>query len=330
MPDTTNSLFNVSAEDAGARVDVFLAGKLPGYSRSSIQKLIDLKNVAVNGKPVKKRDMVHAADRVEICGLESPENRARVISENIKLEILWEDEYLIVVNKPAGLVVHPGHGNFTGTLVNALMFHRPGELAAGFEENRPGIVHRLDKETSGVLLVAKTDGAHAALAKLFSERTIDKQYIGICVGRIPLDHGTIEAPLGPSRREPKKRAVSSTGKTALTEYWLLKHQQGISAIRFKLHTGRTHQIRVHTMHAGFPILHDNLYGGGESAMMKMGPLDRPFAWKVFKCFARQALHAQKIGFVHPFTKKKIAVTAPLPGDFLAAVEKMGVTERTFD
>ena len=244
---------------------------------------------------------------------------SRLAPQNIPLDILYEDEYLLAVNKPAGMVVHPGNGNREGTLVHALLYHVKS-LSAGSGPDRPGIVHRLDKDTSGVVLVAKTDETHRQLARLFSTREIKKEYAGFCVGRRPAAHGSMGAPLGRSRRDPVKRAVRQDGKEALTEYWLLAHHCGISVMKFAPHTGRTHQIRVHCSAAGFPVIADALYGGGKEALNRIPVLERPFAIGVYKCFERHALHARSITFVHPQTHREQTISAPLPEDFNRALE----------
>jgi len=221
------------------------------------------------------------------------------------------------------MVVHPGSGNRDGTVVNALLHHMP-LISDGFAPDRPGIVHRLDKETSGVLLSAKTNDAHARLAGLFSSRTIGKYYLGVCLGDRPADQATIDAPIGRSRRDPIKHVVRTDGRSALTEYRLLSHTSGLSFMAFRLHTGRTHQIRIHCAHTNFPVVGDAVYGKKDDLMQQVQPLDRPFVYKVIKCFSRQALHAWRIVFVHPFTLKEIALTAPLPEDFMNAARLLGV------
>jgi 23S rRNA pseudouridine1911/1915/1917 synthase len=209
--------------------------------------------------------------------------------------------------------------------VNALL-HRGGPLSDGSESDRPGIVHRLDKDTSGVMIVARTNRVHAAMSVLFATRKVDKEYAGICIGAHPAEHGTIDAPLGRSRSEPVKRAVRRGGKQALTEYWLMGHQGGVSAIRFRLHSGRTHQIRVHCRHAGFPIVADTLYGGSSLAIKRLQPMDRPFAYAIFRCFQRHALHARRLSFEHPITGEPVTVTAPFPDDFRDALREFGIVE----
>jgi 23S rRNA pseudouridine1911/1915/1917 synthase len=246
----------------------------------------------------------------------------KLAPQNIPLDILYEDEYLVAVNKPSGLVVHPGNGVRDGTLVNALL-HKIGTLSEGSGSERPGIVHRLDKETSGVMIAAKTNNAHAAMAAAFANRSVEKHYVGFCFGEPSESHGRIDLALERSRRDPLKRTSSKNGKPSLTEYWLLRYRAGVSAIYFKLHTGRTHQIRVHCSSKGFPILADSLYGGGRERLMRVAPLDRPFAAKVFKSFSRQALHARYLSFIHPFTGLRVHIEAPFPEDFHSAMIHFG-------
>lgn len=314
--------YTVGGDGGGRRLDVFLADALAGVSRSRIQKIIACGNVSVNGKKsVKKNAALEAGDVVSVDGGASMQPQASPpIPQDIPLDVIYEDEYFAVINKPAGLVVHPGNGNADGTVVNALL-HRFGEsVSSGSEAFRPGIVHRLDKDTTGALAVAKSDAAHAALAALFQSREIEKKYMGFCVGARPAEHEVIDLPLAGSRRDPVRRAVDARrGKPAVTEYSLKNFAQGISLIEFTLHTGRTHQIRVHCSHKGFPIVGDGLYGGGRDRVLKIPPMERPFAYSVFKCFARQALHALSLSFTHPFTGQKIKVAAPYPEDFSVAM-----------
>jgi 23S rRNA pseudouridine1911/1915/1917 synthase len=317
------SHLSVGPDAAGKRLDVFLAEALPFFSRSRLQKCIDLKGVQVNGAPVKRRALLREGDRIMLdsscLDLDRP---VPPRPEPIALEVLYEDDYLVAVNKPAGMVVHPGKGNREGTMVNALM-HHIGSLSKGYAAGRPGIVHRLDKGTSGVLLVAKTDDAHERLGSMFAGRLVTKEYIGICIGPRPSAHGMIDAPVGRSRREPTKRTVRTGGKESRTEYWLLRHQSGVSVMRFGLHTGRTHQIRVHCRHAGFPIAADPQYGGGKRDVGRLQPLDRPFGHSILACFDRQALHARRIAFRHPCADGPVDVVAPFPSDFGSALSRFG-------
>ncbi|MBN1575142.1 MAG: RluA family pseudouridine synthase [Chitinispirillaceae bacterium] len=312
----------VSREEAGMRLDLFLSRRLDGVSRSQLQRLIGEGAVLLNGQTAVKKQRITEGDVVAIhhVGVQSP--LVRPAAQDIPLEILYEDEFLLAVNKPAGLVVHPGNGVHDGTLVNALLFYGRG-LSDGFSKERPGIVHRLDKETSGVLLVAKNNRVHTRLAADFAERTVSKQYLGVCIGRPLPERGTIELPLDRSRREPIKRAVSAQGKPAATMYETVVHRCGISILRFFPRTGRTHQIRVHCSSAGFPVLGDKLYGGGKERILRIDPVERPFAYKIYKCFDRQALHAYRITFNHPQTGVQTAITAPVPDDFRNALLQLG-------
>jgi len=326
MNDLSPFGFTVTLESIGRRLDSVLSARMPEIARSKIQKLIHDKCILLNGVPVKKNERLRAGDVIAIDAKGSHDlGHERARAQDIDLDIVYEDEYLLAVNKPAGMVVHPGNGNPDNTLVNALLFHVPS-LSKGFEIERPGIVHRLDKDTSGILLVAKTDVAHAALAKMFFERTMEKNYTGLCVGLRPKEHATIDGPLGRNKRDPIKRAVHTEGKNANTEYWLLHYYSGISLVHFRPHTGRTHQIRVHCASVGFPILCDTLYGGGKDHINTLAVLERVFAHKLYKCFNRQALHAHRICFTHPFTKKSMAIKAPFPDDFKAAFKVLGVDE----
>jgi 23S rRNA pseudouridine1911/1915/1917 synthase len=318
--------YAVDDNNGGRRLDVFLSDTLAGVSRSRVQKLIADGRVSLNNNKILKKNVtVEYGDIIAIDDeLISAPSVLAPEAQDIPLDVLYEDEYFAVINKPAGLVVHPGNGNHDGTVVNALLHRFSGGVSSGSEANRPGIVHRLDKETSGALAIAKTDAAHAALAELFSSRAVKKIYTGFCVGIRPLEHGTVDLPLAGSRRDPVKRAVDSRrGKPAVTEYRLKSYQNSISLMEFVLHTGRTHQIRVHCSYKGFPIVRDELYGGGQDKVQKIAPMERPFAYSIFKCFDRQALHARVLGFIHPFTRKEFEIAAPYPEDFEAALGKMG-------
>ncbi len=318
--------FVVPPGNAGQRLDVFLSSALEGFSRSKIQHFIENSIVLRNGETAGKNSRLQAEDVVSVDEEEAQEIlHPQVKPENIPLEILYEDEEIIAINKSAGMVVHPGNGNYEHTLVNALL-HYASSLSHGFENDRPGIVHRLDKETSGVILIAKTDAIHSRLAGMFADRTIEKTYIGICVGLRPMEHGVMDMPLGRNKREPIKRSVQSDGKVAITEYQLLMHHCGISIVKFMPHTGRTHQIRVHCSSKGFPVLCDSPYGGGRDKMKFLPVLDRAFANRIFNCFNRQALHARTIAFTHPKIKDKITISAPFPKDFQEAFNAMDFRE----
>lgn len=309
----------------GVRLDQFLADVMAGWSRSRVQKLIAQGGVEVNGSPVRKRRKVTAGDTVSVDeSLAGPPEETRPEPEDMPLEFLYEDEHVLAVNKPAGLVVHPGSGNRGGTLVNGLL-HHCSQLAEGFGGDRPGIVHRLDRDTSGVILVAKTQQAHAHLAKQFQDREVAKFYLGVCIGDRPAEHLMIDAPIGRSRRDPTLFCVTRSGRPSQTECWLLGHHSGVAAFRFQLHTGRTHQIRVHLANRGFPIAADTVYGGDRAAAQRIGPLERPFVYRVLKLFDRQALHAHRIEFSHPATDRMVRVQAPVPGDMAEAFALLDVS-----
>jgi 23S rRNA pseudouridine1911/1915/1917 synthase len=303
-------------QDTGKRLDRFLADRIAELSRSQVQRLIGEGAVLFNRAPCNKKQVVAAGDIVEVDStlmpLQPAEHRPK--PQDIPIEILYEDEFLIAVNKPAGLVVHPGNGIPDGTLVNALLY-RGQSLSEGSSPERPGIVHRLDKETSGVVLAAKKNRIHTRLAAAFAGRNVSKCYLGLCIGRPGALKGSIDLPLDRSRREPIKRAVSPRGKEAFTGYELEVHRSGISLMSFYPRTGRTHQIRVHCSSSGFPILADLLYGGGKERITRIEPGERPFAYGVYKCFTRHALHARQISFDHPETGEKMCIRAPLPDDF---------------
>ncbi len=284
----------VPNEQAGERLDRFLALALPQFSRSRLQALIRAGQVQLQGKGARTRETVRAGDvvRLTVPPLEVIDAKA----EEIPLEILFEDEDLLVLNKPPGLVVHPGAGNQTHTLVNALLHHCTSLSGIGGKE-RPGIIHRLDKDTSGCLVVAKNDAAHHELARQFAEREVKKIYLALVAGTLKRPRGTIDAPIGRHPVQRKKMAVDlRRGRAAKTEYRVLQSGGGLSLVECALHSGRTHQIRVHLHHLGHPIIGDSLYGkkGGAS---------------------RQMLHAWKLGFNHPRTKERLFFEAPIPEDF---------------
>jgi 23S rRNA pseudouridine1911/1915/1917 synthase len=321
---TSLKRFTVDKEAENRRLDVFVCSQYPTISRTKIQKCIDEGRILLNNTEVKKRTMLKPGDIVEVDEEALTQaSEIRLEPQNIALDILYEDDCFVVVNKPAGMVVHPGSGNLDGTLVNALLYHLES-LSEGSEEDRPGIVHRLDKNTSGIIIAAKNDAAHNALADLFASRRITKEYIGFCIGGLPRDEDTITAPIGRKKNDPLRYCVRRNGKEAVTEYKLIAHNAGISLIKFHPVTGRTHQIRVHSSYSGFPVVEDPLYGGGRSKVLQLQPLDRPFAYSVFKCFSRHALHARSISFTHPFTGENVSFEAPLPEDFRRAVELFGV------
>ena len=315
--------FCAGPADSGMRLDQFLAERMEGFSRSRIQKLIDEGLVRVDGAAAKKRHRMGADEHVVVDVSTVRRDGAAPEPEDIPLDIVYEDAHIVVVNKPAGLVVHPGSGNRSGTMVNALL-HRFPELASQANAERPGIVHRLDRDTSGVIVVARTAAAHTDLAGQFSSRTVSKHYIGVCIGQRPPDHGVVDAPIGRSRLDPTMFCVRRGGRPSQTEYWLLAFRSGVAAMRFRPRTGRTHQIRVHMAHQGVPVAADGVYGGDSRAVRTLEPLDRPFAYGVLKGFARHALHAHRLQIRHPATGETATFVAPVPDDLAAALAELGV------
>ncbi|MCD4797062.1 MAG: RluA family pseudouridine synthase [Candidatus Cloacimonetes bacterium] len=297
------------------RIDKFLKERKIEelYSRSFIDKLIIEEYIKVNGNPVKKSHLLKSGDIIKI-DIPQPES-LEIIPENIPINILWEDEYLVIVNKPAGMIVHPGAGNPDGTLVNALMYHLKGNLSSGSDVLRPGIVHRLDKDTTGLLIAAKDDRTHSLLSQMFQDRKIKKTYLAITVGAPAENHGTIETNIERSSADRKKMTVSENGKKAVTHYKILEHYDFFSVMELGLETGRTHQIRVHFSSINCPILGDDTYS---SLKRTLNIIPSHFHKKIKHLLAnhlkRQALHAYKLKLVHPITGKEINVEAPLPQD----------------
>ena len=290
--------YSVAQTQHGQRLDQFLRAELTDRSRAYLQKLIDNGHVLVNGKPSKPSHKVHRGDKISV---EIPPPRPIAAqSEAIPLDVLYEDDDLIVVNKPAGMVVHPAAGNFTGTLVNALLHHCRGRLAGIGGVERPGIVHRLDKGTSGCLVVAKTDVAHQSLVSQFKSRGVKKIYRALCWGTFARPSGRVEATIGRSERDRKKMSARARrGRPSITEYRVMKQHADCALVELTLHTGRTHQIRVHMAHIGHPVVGDATYGRARQADISV---------------ARPLLHAYKLGFTHPRTGELMEFTAPMPGD----------------
>ncbi len=247
----------------------------------------------------------------------------KAVPEDIPLNVVFEDEHLIVVNKPAGMVTHPGHGNWTGTLANALLFHCNRLSTINDPRVRPGIVHRLDKDTSGLIVAAKDDVTHASLARQFFDHTIDREYWAIVWGKLSTPRGMIEADLGRSKSDRKKFAVVEEGKFAATEYEVLKEFRYLSLVRLKLHTGRTHQIRVHLSHIGHPVFGDPTYHGRRINYGEPTPKFRQEVTNLLKIIDRQALHAKTLGFIHPVTKAHLHFDSELPDDFESVLKQIG-------
>ncbi len=290
--------FGTEQEDVGCRIDVFIAESMESLSRSGVQRLIEEGHVRLNGANVKANYKLRAKDIIDV---EVPEVKAvEILPEDIPLDILYEDEDVIVVNKPQGMVVHPAPGHTSGTLVNALMYHFGDALSGINGEKRPGIVHRIDKDTSGVLMIAKNDASHQSLAGQLAEHSITRKYNAIVFNGFQEDEGTVDQPIGRNPLDRKKMAVTQKhSRRAVTHYRVLERMGNFTLIEAQLETGRTHQIRVHLTFIGHPLLGDVVYG----------PKKQPFH------LDGQALHARVLGFVHPTTGKYMEFEAPLPENF---------------
>jgi 23S rRNA pseudouridine1911/1915/1917 synthase len=306
----------VGETEAGERLDSFLAHRFPSYSRVLLRKVINAAGVRVDDKRVKAAHRLRAGQRV--C-IELPElEREGPRPENIPLEILYEDECLAVINKPPGMVVHPGKGHWSGTLTAALQFHFD-QLSGAGGPARPGIVHRLDRDTSGVIVIAKTDQAHFALAEQFEQRTVEKEYFAVCAGVPSRDRDYVDLPVGAHPYQREKMAIRrdhSTSRHAQTFYEVSERFDGFSSLRVLPKTGRTHQIRLHLASIGCPVLCDRLYGG--RAVITRGELARdPSDTEVI--LERQALHARRLAIHHPKSGEPMEFTAPLPADIEAVL-----------
>jgi len=316
-------IFDIVVPDCKPRVrlDVFLTVHVENATRSKVQQAIRDGHVTVDGKPVKPSHLVSCGEVIHV-EIPKPAASVGVEAEEIPLEILFEDDHLLVVNKPAGMVTHPAYGNYTGTLVNALLYYCRDRLSSGGDPARPGIVHRLDKDTSGLMVIAKNDQAHAHLAKQFSRRTISREYWAIAWGRFTQGgrktredlSGTIDAALGRSKSDRKKIAVSEAGKASVTEYQVLEEFEYLSLLKLKLRTGRTHQIRVHLHHIGHPVFGDPTYGGRRIAWGGISKKKTEEVHRMLKIINRQALHAKTIGFAHPVTGEILRFDSELPPD----------------
>lgn len=293
-------------EMQNGRLDKVCSEIFSDYSRSQIKQLLDGRNITVNGKTEKAKYKVKSGDLIR---LEEPETKTLELRpENIPLDIVYEDDDVIVINKPQGMVVHPAPGHDEHTLVNALLYHCPLSTING--TFRPGIVHRIDKDTSGLLMVAKNDKAHRSLAKQLKDKTNIREYVALVHGRIAEDEGTINAPIGRSLKDRKKQAVVKDGRNAVTHFEVLKRYRDYTLVKCILETGRTHQIRVHMKYIGHPLVGDPLYGPKKTIKGN-----------------GQFLHAGKLGFVHPTTGKLLIFEAPLPKIFQECLEKLDKTNR---
>jgi 23S rRNA pseudouridine1911/1915/1917 synthase len=305
------------------RIDKFLSNRLNDVSRSKIQAAAEAGYILVNGKPVKANYTVKPNDDIRIV-MDYPRHELKIIPEDIPLNIVFEDEHLIVLNKPAGLVVHPGHGNYTGTLVNALAWYYRELPLFKEEDPRPGLVHRIDKDTSGLLVIAKTEQAKVKLALQFFEKTSERRYHALVWGIPKESEGTITGNIG---RSLKNRQVFTVfpdedfGKHAVTHYKVLKEIGYVSLLECRLETGRTHQIRVHLKHINHPLFNDSTYGGDQILRGTTFSKYRQFVQNCFKMLPRQALHAKTLGFTHPATGQQLWFDSELPEDMASVIQK---------
>ena len=297
--------FTVGENDGGIRLDKYLCDQLDGLSRSALTKLIEEGKVTVGERAVKKNYKTAVGDRITVL-IDDPQP-VDIAPEDIPLDIVYEDAHLLVVNKPKGMVVHPAPGNYSGTLVNALMYHCGDDLSGINGELRPGIVHRIDKNTSGLLAVAKSDLAHAGLSEQIKAHSFTREYLAICYGNLREDERTVDAPIGRHKIDRKRMCVTQlNSKPAVTHIRVIERYSGFTYIRCILETGRTHQIRVHMAHIGHPLAGDDVYGPA----------------KVIRELGGQCLHAYKLGFIHPVTGEYMEFTADPPESFVSFRQKL--------
>lgn len=306
------------------RVDKYLMNFIENATRNKIQKSAKNGNIYVNGEQVKQNYKVKAGDEVRVL-FEHPPYEYLLVPENIPLDIVYEDDALLVINKPAGMVVHPGHGNYSGTLINALVYHF--ENLPNNSSDRPGLVHRIDKDTSGLLVVAKTEHAMTHLAKQFFNKTSKREYVALVWGNVEEEEGTIEGNIG---RHPKNRLQQAVfvdddkeekGKPAVTHYHVLERLGYVTLVSCQLETGRTHQIRVHMKYIGHTLFNDERYGGDQILKGTSFTKYKQFVENCFKILPRQALHAKTLGFEHPETGKWMDFNSDLPDDMVQCIDK---------
>ena len=296
---------HLTAQQHGQRADLFLAKVLPDLTRSAAQKLLEEGRVYREDKPLKKNQRLDIGDQITVVIPDPVPLEA--VPQDIPLDVVFEDEDVIVVNKPVGLVVHPAPGHPDGTLVNALLHHCGGSLSGINGVIRPGIVHRIDRDTSGLLIAAKNDGAHLALADQLKDHSLYREYEAVAVGGFKEDTGTVDLPIARHQTDRKRMAVNHmTGKRAVTHWTVLERFSGYTHLQCRLETGRTHQIRVHLAHLGHPVLGDPVYGGVR---------------KGFPELTGQCLHARRLSFLHPRTGERITVESPLPDYFTATLTR---------
>lgn len=311
-------IFKILKNTEQQRLDLYLSEKYPDKTRSFFTKLIKSGDVLVNGHIVKGGYLVQVDDQIE---LSFPEDHTNLIPSNIPIKVIYEDDHIMVIDKEAGMVVHPGKGTEDDTLVNALIYHSKN-LSNTNDEDRPGIVHRLDKCTTGLLVVAKTDQAHLHLQKQFDTKTIHRTYWALVWGKKETEHEIIETCINRSRKDPTKMSVTKTGRTAITHIKTLQTFEYVSLLEVKLDTGRTHQIRVHLNFIHHPVVGDTDYNGRESQIKRLPHNLKKRGTHLLKIMERQALHAKKLTFIHPQSNKQVDFEADLPEDFSAALDKL--------
>ncbi|MCH7401308.1 RluA family pseudouridine synthase [Belliella kenyensis] len=305
------------------RIDKFLTDKLANTTRNRVQSAIEAGHITVNGGKVKTNYKIKPQDEIKVY-LQEPIRDGELIAEDIPLDIIYEDDHLLIVNKPAGMVVHPAHGNWTGTLVNALAYHFEQLPELPGNSGRPGLVHRIDKDTSGLLVIAKSELAMSDLANQFFHHTIDRTYLALVWGELEEDQGTIDAHVGRSAKDRKVMSAypdGSQGKHAVTHYKVLERLRYVSLIKCNLETGRTHQIRAHMKYLGHPLFNDAMYGGDKIRKGTQFSKYTSFIKNCFELMPRQALHATSLGFIHPVTKENMHFEIPLSEDFAAVLDK---------
>ena len=316
--------FRVRNPSARTRLDVYLAGQFSFYSRTFIKRLTEHDGVAVNGKAVKPSYLIQDGDLIEVKLPSLP--REEVRPEDIPLDVIYEDDWILAINKPPDIVVHPARGHQTGTLVNALAY-RFERLSEHSGAHRPGVVHRLDRDTSGVMLFVKSEDVHEQIARQFERRRVRKEYVAVAEGRIELDGDVINAPLASHPRQSEKMCVRKSGKRAETVYEVVERLGDFTVVRCFPKTGRTHQIRVHLQHIGHPVVADFLYGVREALYMsdltggESPPDEEPL-------LDRQALHARRLTFYHPVQKREMSFEAPVPDDMMRLIETLRKLSRS--
>ncbi|MCK0180562.1 RluA family pseudouridine synthase [Flavobacteriaceae bacterium S0862] len=315
--------FTVEKGQQPLRIDKYLMNFIENATRNKVQAAAKGGSIRVNGIPVKSNYKVKPLDEIKVL-FEHPPHENLLVPEDIPIDIIYEDEHLLVLNKPAGMVVHPGHGNYSGTLINALTFHF--DNLPNNSSDRPGLVHRIDKDTSGLLVVAKTEKAMSYLSNQFAEKTSEREYIALVWGNVEEDEGTIEGNIG---RHPKNRLQNTVyldddedkGKPAVTHYKVLERLGYVTLVSCRLETGRTHQIRVHMKHIGHTLFNDERYGGEKILKGTTFTKYKQFVDNCFKVLPRQALHAKTLGFKHPKTGEWMSFTTELPEDMQQCIKK---------